>query len=63
MKNIYPIISVLQKYLSQDILVNSIGSSSLNQSYRDVNRPIHVEPAAKIYLSPEAIELLRQNGS
>ena len=46
------------RYLSQDILVNSTGSVSLNRSYRDVNQPIHVEPAAKIFLSPEAIRIL-----
>ena len=46
------------RYISQDILVNSIGSSSLNRSYRDVNQPIHVEPAAKLYLSPEALAQL-----
>ena len=46
------------RYLSQDILVNSTGSASLNRSYRDVNLPIHVEPAAKIFLSLEAIRIL-----
>ena len=46
------------RYLSQDILVNSTGSVSLNRSYRDVNQPIHVEPAAKIFLSLEAIRIL-----
>ena len=46
------------RYLSQDILVNSIGSTSLNRSYRDLNQPIHVEPAAKLFLSIEAIRIL-----
>ena len=46
------------RYLSQDILVNSIGSVSLNHSYRDVNQPIHVEPAAKLLLSLEALRVL-----
>ncbi len=43
---------------SQDILVNSISGSSLNKSYRDVNNPIHVEPAAKLFLSPDALKIL-----
>ena len=46
------------RYWSQDILVNSTGSSSLNRSYRDVNQPIHVEPAAKLFLSLEALRIL-----
>ena len=46
------------RYLSQDILVNSTGSVSLNRSYRDVNQPIHVEPAAKLFLSLEALRVL-----
>ena len=50
------------RYLSQDIMVNSTGSVSLNRSYRDVNQPIHVEPAAKLELSPEALEWLRRQG-
>lgn len=53
------------RYLSQDIMVNSTGSSSLNRSYREVNQPIHVEPAAKLFLSLEALRILidlRKNG-
>jgi hypothetical protein len=50
------------RYVSQDIMVNSTGSVSLNRSYRDVNQPIHVEPAAKLQLSPEALEWLRRQG-
>lgn len=49
------------RYLSQDIMVNSTGSVSLNRSYRDVNQPIHVEPAAKLQLSPEALEYLQRS--
>lgn len=51
------------RYLSQDIMVNSTGSVSLNRSYRDVNQPIHVEPAAKLQLSPEALEYLQRTQS
>jgi len=51
------------RYLSQDIMVNSTGSVSLNRSYRDVNQPIHVEPAAKLELSPEALEYLQRTQS
>jgi len=43
---------------SQDTLVNSISGVQLNQSYRNVNSPIHVEPAAKLFLSPEALAVL-----
>lgn len=58
-----PVYTNLQyRYLSQDIMVNSTGSVSLNRSYRDVNQPIHVEPAAKLELSPEALEWLRRQG-
>jgi hypothetical protein len=46
------------RYLSQDILTNSTSSVSLNRSYRDVNQPIHVEPAAKLFLSLEALRVL-----
>ena len=49
------------RYMSQDILVNSTGQSSLNRSYRDVNRPIHVEPAAKLQLSLQALEYLQRS--
>jgi hypothetical protein len=41
-------------------MVNSTGSNSMNRSYQDVNNPIHVEPATKLYLSPEAIEHLNR---
>jgi hypothetical protein len=44
-------------------MVNSTGSSSLNRSYRDVNQPIHVEPAAKLYLSPEALAQLSRESN
>jgi hypothetical protein len=44
--------------MSNDILVNSIGGVSVNQSYRNVNQPIHVEPAAKLFLSPAALKML-----
>lgn len=47
---------------SQDTVVNSIGSKPLNQSYRDVNAPIHVpvqvHPAAIVTLSPAAMQIL-----
>jgi len=47
---------------SQDTLVNSIGSTTLNKSYRDVNVPVHVpvqvHPAAILSLSPEALQIL-----
>ena len=46
---------------SQDILVNSISGRPTNSSYRDVNNPIHVEPAAKLFLSPEALATLTKN--
>jgi len=46
---------------SQDILVNSISGRPLNMSYRDVNNPIHVEPAAKLFLSPGALAILTEN--
>jgi len=49
------------RYHSQDIMVNSVGSSSLNQSYRNINQPIHVEPAAKLQLSPAALSYLQNN--
>lgn len=60
----YP--SVLNRYrymvFSQDTLVNSIGSTTLNKSYRDVNVPVHVpvqvHPAAILSLSPEALQIL-----
>jgi len=48
-------------YRSQDILVSSVGSVKLEKSYRDVNTPIHVEPAAKLFLSPEALMILYDN--
>ena len=48
------------QWVVQDIVVNSLGSQPVNQTYRDVTRPIHVEPAAKIYLSPEALALVTQ---
>lgn len=54
------IVNPQTRYLSQDILVNSTGQSSLNRSYRDVNTPIHVEPAAKLQLSLEALEYLER---
>lgn len=44
--------------MADDVLVNSIGGVPTNQSYRNVNQPIHVEPAAKLYLSPAALEIL-----
>lgn len=49
------------RYWSQDIMVNSTGSSSLNRSYRDVNNPIHIEPAAKLFLSPDALNYLKRH--
>jgi len=46
----------------QDTLVNDIGSSPVNKSYRDVNAPVHVpirvHPAVIISLSPDALALL-----
>lgn len=58
--NVHNIPNPQVRYLSQDIMVNSTGSNSLNRSYRDVNNPIHVEPAAKLYLSPEALDHLNR---
>ena len=55
------IVNPQTRYFSQDILANSTGQSTLNRSYRDVNRPIHVEPAAKLQLSPEALEYLQRS--
>jgi len=40
------------RYRAQDIMVNSVG----NKSYRNVNAPVHVEPAVKIQLSQEALD-------
>ena len=48
------------RYRAQDIMVNSVGSVALNQSYRNVNAPVHVEPAVKIQFSPEALDILRR---
>ena len=45
---------------SQDTLVNSISGRPLNKTYRDVNNPIHVEPAAKLFLSPAALAILTE---
>ncbi|NBP03873.1 MAG: hypothetical protein EBU90_28010 [Proteobacteria bacterium] len=64
LSTLYP--STLHRYryevFSQDTLVNSIGSVSVNQSYRDVNVPVHVpiqtHPAAILTLSPDALALL-----
>ena len=47
-----------EQWVAQDTSVNSIGGRPINQSYRNVNQPIHVEPAAKLYLSPEALALV-----
>lgn len=47
--------------MSTDTAVNSLGGISVNQSYRNVNHPIHVEPAAKLYLSPAALEILTKS--
>lgn len=60
---ILPIYTVFpsQIYRSQDTIVNSVGSIRLEKSYRDVNNPIHVEPAAKLYLSPEAMMILYES--
>jgi hypothetical protein len=47
---------------SQDTVVNSIGAKPFNQSYRDVNVPVHVpiqvHPAAIVTLSPAAMQIL-----
>jgi hypothetical protein len=43
---------------SQDTIVNSISGRPTNKSYRDINNPIHVEPAAKLFLSPDALAIL-----
>ncbi len=48
------------RYRAQDIMVNSIGSVALNKSYRNVNEPVHVEPAVKIQISQEAMEILHR---
>jgi len=45
---------------SQDTLVNSTGGTTINQSYRNVSSPVHVEPAAKLFLSPEALAILTE---
>lgn len=60
---ILPIYTVFpsQIYRSQDMIVNSVGSVRLEKSYRDVNNPIQVEPAAKLYLSPEAMMILYES--
>ncbi len=46
----------------QDTVVNDIGSKPINNSYRNVNAPVHVpiqvHPAAIISLSPDALQLL-----
>lgn len=57
----YSYVNPQTRYYSQDIMVNSTGSNSLNRSYRDVNNPIHVEPAAKLFLSPNALNYLKRN--
>jgi len=44
--------------MHDDTTVNSLGSVRINKSYRDVNNPIHVEPAAKLFLSPDALAVL-----
>jgi len=49
------------QWVVQDTAVNSIGSIPVNASYRDVNNPIHIEPAAKLYLSPEALAIITQS--
>ena len=56
---INPMAHLQERYISQDIMVTSMSSVSLNRSYRDVNQPIHVEPAAKIQLSQEALDIIR----
>ncbi|NDG29731.1 hypothetical protein EB118_06515 [bacterium] len=48
------------QWVVQDTAVNSIGSRPVTASYREVNNPVHVEPAAKLYLSPEAIRIITQ---
>ena len=48
-------------YKSQDTVVNNLGSIRLEKSYRNINNPIHVEPAAKLFLSPEALMILHEN--
>ena len=53
-------VNLQTRYVSQDIMVTSVASQGLNHSYRDVNRPIHVEPAAKLELSPEALAYLKR---
>jgi len=63
-EHFYP--SLLNRYrymvFSQDTVVNSIGAKPLNQSYRDVNVPVHVpiqvHPAAIVTLSPAAMQIL-----
>lgn len=47
-----------EQWVAQDTSVNSIGGIRVNPSYRQVNQPIHVEPAAKLYLSPEALAIV-----
>lgn len=48
------------RYWSQDIMVNSTASVNVNQSYRDVNQPIHVEPAVKLQITPDTLSKLRE---
>jgi len=54
----FPRLNYVYPVSATDILVNSVGGQRLNGSYRDVNHPIHVEPAARLHLSPQALEIL-----
>ena len=46
------------RYHSQDIMVTSVGSENIH-SREDKDRPLPVEPAVKLHLSPQAQLLAR----
>jgi len=48
------------RYHSQDIMVNSVGSENIH-SRPDKDRPIPVDPAVKIQLSPQAQQIAKMN--
>ncbi|NBP57981.1 hypothetical protein EBU71_15870 [bacterium] len=48
------------RYLAQDIMVNSVGSENIH-SREDKDRPIPVEPACKVQISKAALEWYKTN--
>jgi hypothetical protein len=54
----FPSLGHVYPVRATDILVNSVGGCPTNRSYRDISSPIHVEPAAKLRLSPQALAIL-----